>query len=59
MEEHRIVHPVPRNQGNHRKNRTHLLVVSGKTIEGRRGRPGRRWKSKEDGQKKNITGSEA
>ena len=62
LEEHRIVdiqEPAPRNQGSRRKNRKHPLVASGRTIERRREKSGRRWKSKEGGQRKNITDSGA
>jgi hypothetical protein len=67
MEEHRIVDiqepasgtPGPRNQEDPKKRQNHPPVAPIKVIEGRRGASGRRWKSKEDGPKRNMVSSEA
>jgi hypothetical protein len=54
MEEHRIV-----DIQEPRKMRSHPPMALRKAIEGRTEKNGRRWKSKEDGPKKNMTSSEA
>ncbi len=64
VEGHRIVDiqepaPGPRDPRSFKKKRAHPPVAPRKAIEGRTEKNGRRWKSKEDGPKRNITSSEA